>query len=286
MDAVAGERVIDAGESVSDRDREPGASNSAGPLEAQAGESLDRLSPTLSVLQRSRGHRSATDDILAAWVAWTARPQATRVLDLGCGHGTVTLHLSQVLPEATFVSVEVQAVSVDLARRNVALNGLSSRVRIVEQDLRTLELSEADEGFDMATGTPPFMPRGSGVLSADPQRAAARFELRGGIEAYCATAARMVRPGGCVSMLMDAAQDARCQEAFRGSGLRLDRVVVVTPRAGKSPRFRGYVGVRGPGAEAAVAVVEDLVVRDESGNYTARMQEIRRQLFLCRPGDG
>jgi len=239
----------------------------------------------LSVLQRRRGHRSATDDILAAWLAWSADNAATRVLDLGCGHGTVTLHLSQVLLEASFVSVEAQELSADLARRNIALNDLADRVVVLEQDLRTLQLDAGDAGFDVATGTPPFMPRGSGLLSADPQRAAARFELRGGIEAYCAAAARMVRPGGRVSMLMDAAQDERCREAFRSSGLSLDRIVVVEPREGKRARFRGYVGTRVPTPTASPPKVESLVVRGPAGDYTARMRDIRRQLRLYRSDD-
>ncbi|MBN95674.1 MAG: hypothetical protein CL928_16665, partial [Deltaproteobacteria bacterium] len=140
--------------------QEDGAGNSdlasdSGALGPGVGESLDRLSPSLSVLQRAQGHRSATDDILAAWIAWMAAPQASKVLDLGCGHGTVTLHLSQVLPAASFLSVEVQSLSADLARRNVVLNGLEDRIRVLQLDLRELELGPGDEGFDLATGTPP-----------------------------------------------------------------------------------------------------------------------------------
>lgn len=247
----------------------PGVEPLTDTLEPGPGESLDRLSLRRQVLQRSRGHKSATDDLLAAWQAARARPEARRVLDLGCGHGTVTLLLSDLLPDARFTSVEAQGVSADLAVRNTALNGLSSRVTVVHSDFRELQL---DAAFDLVTGTPPFMPLGTGVLPADPQRAAGRFELRGGIEAYVATGVRLMADGGAVVMLMDAGQDARCRAAYNAAGLSIARSLVVWPGRGKGPRYRGYVGVRG----GAVEEVEELTVRDEAGEVTDEYATLRR----------
>ena len=250
------------------------------------GETLDRISDRRRVLQRRKGHRSATDDVLAAWSALAAAPHAERVLDLGCGHGTVTLHLSEALPDAEFVAVEVQEVSASLARRNMLLNGLQDRVIVLRSDLRELGALEPPfaaaliPGFDLVTGTPPFMPLGSGVLPADPQRAAGRFELRGGIEAYCAAAAHRLRPGGRVSFLMDGAQDERCKAAFVAAGLHLDRVVVVTPRPGRRVRYRGYIGGLDPVASPPQEV--PLLVREEDGAYTAAMKAVREAVLGVR----
>jgi len=244
-------------------------------VEPGPGESLDRLSLRRRVLQRARGHRSATDDLLAVWQAARARPDARRVLDLGCGHGTVTLLLSDLLPEATFVSVEAQAVSAALAERNMALNGLTGRVDVVCSDFRDLQVSPE---FDLVTGTPPFMPVGTGVLPADPQRAAGRFELRGGIEDYVATGARALAERGAVCTLMDAAQDGRCRAAYEAAGLAIERALVVHPGRGKGPRYRGYVGGHG----SAEAGVESLHVRDDAGEITAAYAALRRFVGVDR----
>ncbi|MCO4772374.1 MAG: methyltransferase domain-containing protein [Deltaproteobacteria bacterium] len=235
---------------------------------------LDRLSRDRQVLQRARGHRSGTDDIVAAWSASRAAPDAQRVLDLGCGHGTVTLLLSACLPEAAFVSVEAQEISADLCRRNMALNGLDARV-----DVRRADLRELDGGlgtFDLVTGTPPFMPPGSGVLPQDAQRAAARFELRGGIEAYCSAAARYLAPKGCASMVMDGAQDVRSRAAFAAAGLHLRSVRRVVPRTGKVWRYIAYVGGLQPGQVHE----EEIVVRDDSGDFTPAWTAVRQALRL------
>ncbi len=236
-------------------------------------ETLDRLSLNRRVLQRRRGHRSGTDDTLAAWQASLARPGARRVLDLGCGHATVTLLLSQVLEVARFVCVEYQAVSADLARRNLELNGIAHRATVVEQDLREFD---DPEPFDLVTGTPPFMPPGSGLPPKDPQRAAARFELAGGIEAYLATGARVLAEGGLVCMLMDGDQDRRCRRAFNEAGLLLKDVTAFVPRAGRAVRYLGYVA----GRSLTQFREHRLDIRDAEGNLTPAMLEIRRALDL------
>lgn len=246
-------------------------------------ETLDDLSLERRVLQRRKGHRSGTDDVLAAYSAWLAGPSARTLLDLGCGHGSVSLYLTSVLPRLRGVAVEAQAVSASLARRNMRLNGVDKRITVLERDLRTLDDAVLTEAFgacrfDLITGTPPFMPVGSGPIAKDPQRAAARFELRGGIEAYCAAAARFLAPEGSVSMLMDASQDERCRRAFADAGIALQRRIVVTPRVGKAPRYIGYIG----GAAGVFDHDLPVTIRTASGEFAHGYRAIRRALKIDR----
>ena len=252
------------------------------PLQAGSGESLDRLSSVRMVLQRTAGHRSATDDVLAAWCAWSSAPGARTFLDLGCGHASVSLYLTSVLQDARGVAVEAQELSASLARRNVRLNALEDRVTVHKGDLRELDAERlralgGPVEFDLVTGTPPFMPLGSGLLSKDPQRAAARFELRGGIEDYCAAAARTLAPDGVASMLMDGSQDGRVRAAFRSAGLHLRKRLVVFPREGRAARYIGYVAGREPG----LGIEEQaLGIRDSAGEHTDAYREVRRALRI------
>jgi len=66
-------------------------------LDAMRGEpiTLDALTGRWSILQRKRGHRHSTDDVLTAWYALQHGPRVDATLDLGAGIGTVgllTLH--------------------------------------------------------------------------------------------------------------------------------------------------------------------------------------------------
>ncbi len=234
------------------------------------------LTRTLRLLQRRRGHRTGTDDVVCAWAGRRAAPQARRILDLGSGHGSVALMLAGVLPDAEIVAVEVQQTSFELLCRNVDDNDLSGRIRPVHGDLRQVDLG--DERFDLITGSPPFMPVGTGPMPRDPQRAAARFELRGGIEDYCQAASRHLAPNGVVSLLMDASQPDRCLAAFGAAGLHLHSRLAVSPGKGKPPTYLVYRAALSPpdGPEGA----RELVVRGPDDAWSPQFSEVRRTLNL------
>ena len=54
-------------------------------------ESLDQLTRDWWVYQLKRGHRFSTDDVVTAWTAGMARPDARALIDIGAGIGSVGL---------------------------------------------------------------------------------------------------------------------------------------------------------------------------------------------------
>jgi tRNA1(Val) A37 N6-methylase TrmN6 len=146
----------------------------------------DTLAGDWRIFQLRRGHRFSTDDLLTAWTAARAKPEACRLLDLGAGIGSVGfLTLWRLPPTAHLTMVEVQAVSHALACRTLHNNGLSARVTAHLQDLRHWPGGE----FDLITASPPYFPLGRGVHPRHAQKLASRFELHGDVFDYCAAAA-------------------------------------------------------------------------------------------------
>ena len=214
----------------------PGALG-AGP-EVADGESLDAISGHFRLFQFTAGHRFSTDDVLAAWYGTTQCPRASRVLDLGSGIGTVGMMAAWRLPGARFVTVEAQAESVRLARKSAAWNGLEDRYEIRHGDLRDPAVLGPEERFDLILGSPPYFPPGTGPEGDHPQKVACRFELRGGVEDYCATAARHLAPGGifaCVFPVDPPAQQQRVIAAAAANGLVIVRWRPIVLREGNAP---------------------------------------------------
>jgi len=197
-------------------------------------ETLDAISGHFRLFQLRDGHRFSTDDILTAWYGTTWCPSAKSALDLGGGIGTVGMICAWRLPGAKFVTVEAQSESVELAKKSARYNGLEDRYEIRTGDFRDPEILRADEKFDLVTGSPPYWPLSDGLQSEHPQKVACRFELRGTVTDYCATAAKHLAPGGFFSCVFphETAQLARVEAGGRAAGLVIVRKRPVVFREG------------------------------------------------------
>lgn len=210
----------------------------------EPGETLDAISGHFRLFQLADGHRFSTDDVLAAWYGASWCPSARRALDLGSGIGAVGMICAWRLPGARFVTVEAQAQSVALARKSARYNGIEDRYEIREGDFRTDGVLGTDEKFDLITGSPPYFRPGAGVMSEHPQKLACRFELRGSIADYCATAAKHLASGGFFACVFphEAAQLARLEAAAADSRLVIVRKRPVVFREG-DPALVGLFGM-------------------------------------------
>ncbi|MAQ18812.1 MAG: SAM-dependent methyltransferase [Sandaracinus sp.] len=208
--------------------------------------------------------------MLTAREAVNASPAAARVLDLGCGIGSVLLMEADRLPDARLVGVEAQDVSFALVQRNVARNDLGPRVTLLQGDLRDAEVQQAAARaggpFDLVSGTPPYMPPGTSTPSPHPQRAHARVELRGGVEDYLRAARELVSDTGHVVVCCDARRPERALDTGRTLGLHPLRHLDAVPRAGRDPLFAVFTFAAAGGETPLVH--ERFVARDADGIRT------------------
>ena len=221
------------------------------------------------LFQKQRGHRFSLDDLVTAWFAADelSAPPA-RCLDLGCGIGSVLLMIGWRFQSARCVGIEAQPESVALARKSIAWNGVGDRVELLQGDFRKV----TPEGtFELVTGTPPYFPLGTGTLSDRAQAAPCRFEHRGGVEAYCTAAARVLADAGAFVFCESTGQRPRVEAALAASGLHLGRSLDVIPREGKPPLLTVFAAQRAK----CVAQARALVVRDLWGQWTPQFLEVR-----------
>lgn len=225
----------------------------------------DWLTRDVRVFQRAKGHRFSSDDVATAYVAHGARPAARRVLDLGTGLGSVLLLLGWKLAEAELCGVEAQAVSFELLRRNVARCGFHERLQIRQGDLRDRELLAGfGHQFDLISGTPPYFPPEAALDAEDEQRAYARIEYRGGVEAYIQAGAPLLAPGAALVLCGDARVNARVSAASQAAGLFVVARTDVIARAAQPPLFSIWTLTESP----LPFLVDSLTLRGVSGEPT------------------
>jgi len=263
-----------------------------GGIEPLEGETLDYISGHFRIFQLARGHRFSTDDVLTAWYGTQSAPRVDRAADLGSGIGSVAMVVAWRLPGARIVTVEAQPVSIGLARKSVAYNGLADRYRLLEGDLRDPSHFEGELPFDLVTGSPPYFPEGTASKAAHPQAVPARVEMRGTVADYAATAARILAPGGTFAFVFPFAQRLRAEEALRANELVTLRRRDVVFKEGEPPMLSLFAAARiadlprafGTGGSWQPVVEAPLTIRTASGMIHAEYAAIRMS-FGFPPGE-
>uniref|UniRef100_B0T4X7 Methyltransferase small n=1 Tax=Caulobacter sp. (strain K31) TaxID=366602 RepID=B0T4X7_CAUSK len=174
------------------------------------------LNGRVRLRQPLAGYRAGMDAALLA-AACDAHP-GERVIEAGCGVGGALLAAASRRKGARFVGLERDPAAADLARGNIALNGLADRVEVVTGDIergfRALDLPV----FDAVISNPPFFDDPGALRAPAPEKSGA-WMADGGLEAWTAFCLKAVREGGTVTLI---------HRADRLAGI----LALLTPKAG------------------------------------------------------
>lgn len=133
------------------------------------------LGQAVRLLQPEGGFRTSLDAVLLA--ASCPAKTGERVLDLGCGVGSVSLCVVHRIPDLLVCGVDIQAEYLDLARKNSALNKNTDRCEFINMDVREYRIDQKDQRFDHVLCNPPFLEAGTYQPSPDRARATALGHL-------------------------------------------------------------------------------------------------------------
>jgi tRNA1(Val) A37 N6-methylase TrmN6 len=150
---------------------------------------------------------------------------------------------------------------------------------VVSGDLRDPAVLPADARFDLVTGTPPYFPLGTGTVSERAQRGPCRFEVRGGVEAYCAAAARWLAPEGRFVVCETRFAHGRVGAAAEACRLAVVSRCDVVPRAGKPVLFSLYALSHRDAAPPPRAP-QSLLIRTDRGLWSAEFCRVRERMGL------
>jgi tRNA1(Val) A37 N6-methylase TrmN6 len=222
----------------------------------------------VKVRQPARGYRVNGDTILLA--AAVEAPAGARVLEAGCGVGGALIAAAVRLDSINGLGVERDDAMADLARVNVAANGLQDRLAIRTGD--ALDRA-ADIGvFDAVFFNPPFDAEGEGRAPAESRRAAHVAVVP--IEAWIAALADRLSGGGVLTLIHRAAKLPDILAALEGR-LGGAEIYPVRPRA-EAPAKR-VIARAFKGSRAPLRLLKGLDLHDASGaKHTPEAEAILR----------
>ena len=219
-------------------------------------EELSYLTGKWRIFQKLKTHRYSTDDIMTSYLACrelkALHLENPKILDIGCGLGSVLMMNAWQIPDATCVGIEAQHDRYLLAIRSVEYNlgtfGINqNRVSVVYGDIRDFSIPELGRSscYDLITGTPPYFDK---TLLGQPgciETASCLFEHRGGVEDYCQTASHCLgtnndKPGLFV-ICNTALSSGRLYKACSKFSLIVLRRVDIIGKQGHDPLFCVFV---------------------------------------------
>jgi release factor glutamine methyltransferase len=137
------------------------------------------------------------------------RQEEFRIADVGTGSGCIAIALAHEFPGAQIIATDISAAALEVARRNAARHGATSRIEFVRCNLADFLINESriknheSRSLDLIASNPPYIGRQEGSTLPrevrDHEPAVALFGGEAGTEIYApliAQAATLLKPGG------------------------------------------------------------------------------------------
>lgn len=241
------------------------------PVELREGERIDELQRNgYRIIQSGKLFCFGMDAVLLSGFARVRAGE--RALDLGTGTGIIPILLAAKTEGRHFTGLEISETSADMARRSVALNGLSERMEIVHGDIKEAGELFAPASFDVVTSNPPYMIGQHGLVNPDVEKAAARHEILCTFEDVARAAARLLRPGGRFYLVHRPFRLAEIIRTLSEYKLEPKRMKLVYPYVDKEPNMVLLEAVRG--GRPRMTVEKPLIVYESPGVYTEEITGI------------
>lgn len=183
------------------------------------------------VLQKKNGFRFSVDAPLLADFIQTKK--SDNLLEIGTGSGVISLLLS-IKPFKHVTALEIQDTLADLARRNVRINNLTGRIRVVQGDLRHFVTQEK---FDVIFSNPPYIKHKSGHISPSDEKSVAKHELKINIFDIMRKMAELLKAEGKTYVIFPARRQDDLRLAAEECGMRIHSLRLVYPHRDSEPNF-------------------------------------------------
>jgi tRNA1Val (adenine37-N6)-methyltransferase len=239
------------------------------------GETLERLlDGRLQVLQPSKGYRFSVDALLLASF-FRERP-GEQILEVGPGCGIISLILALRNPTVRITGIEIQEELADLARRNVALNGLTERIDMQTGDIRQVAKHLPPSSFDAVLFNPPYRRLLSGKVNPNRQKAVARHEVKGSFADFLRGARHVLKPAGRVAFIYPAPRSTEAIYRMRHEKMEPKRMRLVHSYPDSEAAFILVEGIKEGGEE--LHILPPLFVYKTGKEYSEEMSCIFQTL--------
>lgn len=226
----------------------------------------------IRLLQDQGQFRLSTDSVVCA--SFARFPAGSRVADLGCGGGAISMLLLANDPTLHLTGIELQPEAARMAEENAAIN--PGDFTVLQGDLRQIRSLLPAGSMDHAISNPPYFPVGSGLTAADEAIAIARSEETCDLSQLTAAASWLLRWGGSFVLVHRPERLADVICALREQKLEPKRIRFVRHTA-SGPVSLLLLEAR-KGGKPGLTYEADLILRTADGQETEETKRIYHRM--------
>lgn len=227
----------------------------------------------LKILQKTAGFRFGMDAVLLSDFV-RAEAQAT-VADFGTGTGILPLMMWGRGKGQRFEAFEIQREMADMARRSVALNGLSARIRVHEASVEEAPSLLSSGSVDVIVCNPPYGMPGATLHNPGLSKDLSRHQDPRGLKPWFTAAYRLLRGRGRMALIYPAPMMLSLMNDLSRAALIPKRFRMIYPRVDKPANLVLVEAVKD--ARPTLQPEPPLIVYEQDGTMTPELRKIYHQ---------
>jgi tRNA1Val (adenine37-N6)-methyltransferase len=225
----------------------------------------------IRLYQSKTGYRFSVDSLLL--YDFITLKEVNCIADLGAGSGIVGILLAKKYPGAGVTLLEIQDGLIRLAERNILLNHLEDRIKVVKCDLRILAATSVkSRHYDLVVSNPPFRRLKSGLLNTEEEKAIARHEIKLRLPEFINASSSLLKAKGRLCMIYHPQRLSELIDTMRDKDIEPKRLRFVHSTASSESKMVLLEAVKG--GRAGLKVEKPLYIYERDGRYSDEMEAI------------
>ena len=226
----------------------------------------------LKIIQNPDYFCFGMDAVLLSWFVAKHIKGSTDIIDLGTGTGIIPLLLYGKTNAKSITGLEIQEPLVEMARRSMAINELSSKIKILQGDIKAPGEGVLPNHYDVVVSNPPYMRVDAGLKNAEATKTISRHEILCNIEDILIFSKRMLKDRGRLFLVHRPERLGDIISLMREYKIEVKNLQFVYPSINKQANLLLIEGRKGgrPGLKTEAP----LIVYNEEGQYTNQIYNI------------
>lgn len=229
------------------------------------------LKKGLKIVQRADYFNFSIDSLLISEFV-TITKNMNKILDIGCGNGVIPLFLSQKT-NAKILGIEIQKISYNLAKRNIELNNLSSRINVIHDDINNWKNYFSAGYFDLIISNPPFFKYTDNVaLNEKEQLSIARHEIFITLEQLIQISSLLLKDKGYFSLVHRVDRMVEIIEIFKKYKIEPKKIRFCYTTLSKNAKILLIEGIKN--GNSGLNMLPPLIINEEDGSYSKEVLQM------------